>query len=218
VDQREKFGQGKLKTDSHLLSDLANKPDNVGAHDITTSTQKLVNRLRGAGRRGRKRKNKTKGPKRKYKKAKIGAPVKRDFFPNSYLSRHIPVGERVATTWLPLLMKQKWPLLMQFDIFEPKLLHASVQKNVDVTYIPIATIDGSDPEFTIPADSDSYVDPDIHIFVSGQLLSVDGKALDSTDHTSVSNNLLHSLFSHCSVTLNVTPITQSTQNYGYRAM
>jgi hypothetical protein len=88
---------------------LANKPANVSAHDvITASAQNLVKKLRGAGRRGRKCKNKTEGLKNM--RVKISAPIKRDFFTNSYQSTHIPVGERIATTWLPLLVKQKWPL------------------------------------------------------------------------------------------------------------
>jgi hypothetical protein len=87
---------------------------------------------------------------------------------------------------------------------------------IEVTYKPIATIDRSDLEFTIPAYSDFYIDPDIHIFVSGQLLSADIRPSDSTAHTAVTNNLLHLLFIHRSVTMNGTPITQSTQNYSYR--
>jgi hypothetical protein len=75
------LGKETLKTGSQLLSDLANKPDKVSAHDIiTASAQNLVKRLRGAGRRGRKRKNKTEGPNRKYKKTKIRATIKRHFF------------------------------------------------------------------------------------------------------------------------------------------
>jgi hypothetical protein len=83
-----------------------------------------------------------------------------------------------------------------------------VQEIVETTYKPIATIDQSDLEFTIPAETDFYVDPNIHIFVSGQLVSADGKVLDSTDHTSVSKNLLLSLFSQWSVTLNGTHNTK----------
>jgi hypothetical protein len=96
----------------------------------------------------------------------------------------------------------------EFDIFAPKLMQASVQEIIETTYKPIATLDQSDLEFTIPAETDFYVDPNNHIFVSGQLVSADGKTLDTTDHASVSNNLLPSLFSQCSVTLNGTPITQ----------
>jgi hypothetical protein len=117
-----------------------------------------------------------------------------------------------------MLLKQTWPLNAKFDIFAPKFVQAGVQEIVEVTHIPIATMDQSDLEFTVPADSEFCIDSDIYIFVSGQVVSTDGKALDSTDHTSVTNNFLHSLFSQCSVTLNGTPITQSTQNYGYHSM
>jgi hypothetical protein len=56
---------------------------------------------------------------------------------------------------------------MQFDIFETKVVQAGVLEIVDVTYKPIAAIDESDLEFTTPADSEFYIDPDKHIFVSG---------------------------------------------------
>jgi hypothetical protein len=102
----------------------------------------------------------------------------------------------------------------EFDIFWPKVVQAGLQEIIEVTYKPIATIDQSDLEFTIPADIDFYIDPDTHIFVSGvsgQLLSAVGKLLDATDHTAVSNNLLHSLFSQCSATLNGTSYTGYTK-------
>ena len=45
----------------------------------------------------------------------------------------------------------------------------------------------------------------------------DGTDLDETDYTAGINNLLHSLFNQCSITLNGTQITQSTEHYSYRA-
>jgi hypothetical protein len=68
--------------------------------------------------------------------------------------------------------------------FATKVLQAGVQEIVDDTYKPIATIYQSDLKFAIPSDSNFYINPDIQIFVSGQLVSTDGKGLDSTDHTS----------------------------------
>jgi hypothetical protein len=71
------LGEETLRTGSQILSDLVNKQANVSTQNvITTSTQNLVKRLRGSGRRGCKRKTKTEGPKRKHKKAKIGGPIK----------------------------------------------------------------------------------------------------------------------------------------------
>jgi len=40
--------------------------------------------------------------------------------------------------------------------------------------------------------------------------------VDVSDHTGVTNNLLHSLFSQCTVVLNGTTITQSSEHYNYR--
>jgi hypothetical protein len=43
----------------------------------------------------------------------------------------------------------------------------AVPETIEVTYKPLATIDQTDLEFNIPADNDTYVDPNIHLFVSG---------------------------------------------------
>jgi hypothetical protein len=81
----------------------------------------------------------------------------------------------------------------EFDIFAPITVQVGVQEIVEVTYKPIATIDQSYLEFSIPADSDIFIDPDIHIFVCGHLVSPGGKALASTDHMSVSIFCIRSL-------------------------
>jgi hypothetical protein len=104
-----------------------------------------------------------------------------------------------------------------FDFFAPNPVQEAVLETVETTYNPIATIDESDLEFHIPAHSDFYIDPNIHIYLSGQLLASDGKALDANEHTAVTNNFLHSTFSKCSVSLNGTVMTQSTQHYNYRS-
>jgi hypothetical protein len=68
----------------------------------------------------------------------------------------------------------------ELDIFGPKVVQASVQEIIEVAYKAMATIDQSDLEFTIPANRDFYIDHNIHIFLSGQLLSADGKPLNLT--------------------------------------
>ena len=45
----------------------------------------------------------------------------------------------------------------------------------------------------------------------------DGTDLTETDYVAGINNLLHSLFSQCTITLNATQITQASVNYNYRA-
>jgi hypothetical protein len=93
----------------------------------------------------------------------------------------------------------------------------AVQETIEVTYKPIATINQTDLEFNIPADNDTYVDTNIHLFVSGKLTTADDKNLNAEDFTAVTNNFLNSLFSQCEIYLNGVPITQSTQYYNYRS-
>jgi hypothetical protein len=67
----KRLSKETLKTGIQLLSDLADKPDNVSAHDvITASAQNLVKRLRGAGKWSRKRKNRTEGLRKNTRKPK----------------------------------------------------------------------------------------------------------------------------------------------------
>ena len=55
------------------------------------------------------------------------------------------------------------------------------------------------------------------LYVRAKLTSVDGKDLDSTDFTATANNLLHSLFTQFSITLNGTTITTTSDLYQYRS-
>ena len=86
----------------------------------------------------------------------------------------------------------------EFDIFARKPAQESILETLDV-YKPIASVDQSDLEFLIPADNETYIDPDIKLYVRGKLTKIDGTVLDEKDFTSVTNNFLHSLFSQCSV-------------------
>ena len=105
----------------------------------------------------------------------------------------------------------------QFDIFAHKPVKTSVLETVETIFRTIASVDQSDLEFLIPAENDKYIDLNIRVFVRGKLTATDGKALKETDYTAVTNNFLHSLFSQCSLTLNGTTITQTTDLYQYRS-
>ena len=104
----------------------------------------------------------------------------------------------------------------QFDIFAQKPLQTSVQETIETIYRSIASVDQSDLEFLIPAEHDMYIDLNIKLYVRGKLTTADGKDLDSTDFTATANNLLHSLFTQCSITLNGT-ITPTSDLYQYRS-
>jgi hypothetical protein len=52
----------------------------------------------------------------------------------------------------------------EFDIFAPKPVQHAIQETNVVIYKPIASVNQSDLEFLIPADYDTYVDPDIKLY------------------------------------------------------
>jgi len=101
----------------------------------------------------------------------------------------------------------------EFDIFAHKPIQTSVLETIETVYNTIAPVEHSDLEFLIPSDTDTYIDPDIKLYVRGKLVSGEGKDLDEKDFTAVTNNFLHSLFSQCNITIYSVPITQSGDLY-----
>jgi len=67
-------------------------------------------------------------------------------------------------------------------------------------------------EFLIPADKDNHIHHDIKLYVRGKLVSGSGNNVDVSDHTAVTNDFLHSLFSQRNVDLNGTTITQASEH------
>jgi hypothetical protein len=85
------------------------------------------------------------------------------------------------------------------------------------TYKLIASVDQRDLDFLIPSDRDTYIDINIKLYVRGKLVAGDGKDLKATDHTAIINNMLHSLFSQCFISLKGVAITQARELYHYRS-
>ena len=83
----------------------------------------------------------------------------------------------------------------ELDIFATKPVQTSTLETTETTYKPITSLGQSDLEFMIPADHDTYIDPNIQLYIHGKLTKADGTDLELSDHTCVTNNLLHSLFS-----------------------
>ena len=104
-----------------------------------------------------------------------------------------------------------------FDLFASKPRQDGCVDTTETIYKPIASADQTDIEFLVPADSDTYIDPNIKLFIRGKLVKTDGTDLAETDYVAGVNNLLHSQFSQCTVSLNGTQISQSSENYHYRA-
>jgi len=55
------------------------------------------------------------------------------------------------------------------------------------------------------------------LYTRVKFFSGDGKDLDNTNFTAITNNFLHYLFSQCNVILNGVPITQAGELYQYRS-
>jgi hypothetical protein len=92
-----------------------------------------------------------------------------------------------------------------------------VQETIETIFSPISAVGQSDLDFLIPGENDMYIDLNIRLYVRGKLTTSDGNDLDTTDFTATAKNLLHSLFTQCSITLNGTTITPTSDLYQYRS-
>ena len=102
----------------------------------------------------------------------------------------------------------------EFDIFAQEPVQTSVQETIENIYRPIASVDQSYLEFWIPAEHDTYIYTfEYQTYVRGKLITADGKDLDSIDFIATANNLIHSPFTQCSITLNGTTITHWSDLY-----
>ena len=105
----------------------------------------------------------------------------------------------------------------KFYIFAPKPRKVAVEGTTETIYKPIASIDQLDIEFLIPGDSETYIDLDLKLYTKRKRLKEYNTVLGDTDYTAGINNLLHCLFSRCSIPLNGTQITQAGELHNYRA-
>ena len=164
-------GRETLRTGGKIVTDFAeNKSPKLSSKDIvskhvTESVQNLTGNRRGGGRK------RARGVSSKAKRARV---IKRDimiFFSHSSTCRSL------------------------FDIFMHRPIQTAVHGTVETVYKPLAPVEQNDLEFSIPGDSDTYIDLDIKLYVRGKMFSSSGKDVDVTDTTAVTNNLLHSVWS-----------------------
>jgi len=95
-------------------------------------------------------------------------------------------------------------VVIEFDLFGRKPKQDSCLETTETIYEPIVSVDQTDIEFLIPGDSDTCIDLNLKLFIRGKLIKKDGTDLAETEYTVRINNLLHSLFSQCMISLNVT--------------
>lgn len=117
----------------------------------------------------------------------------------------------------------------ELDIFAVPIIQTSILKCEEISYHPMASLDGASTiEFISYGNGDTYRDlSSIYILIKGHYVQSDGSKFDNTDTTKAENssdkqptmvnNSLHSLFKQVSISLNGTPISQSDNNYNYRA-
>jgi hypothetical protein len=107
------------------------------------------------------------------------------------------------------------------DIFLKRSIQTSVVNSHTVTYKPIAPADNpAQLEFHCSGHSDFYIDLNsVRLLLRIKLVKTDGTDLTGAEPNTVGcvNNLLHSMFSSLSVSLNGKPVSLHETNYHYKA-
>ena len=114
-------------------------------------------------------------------------------------------------------MSEVTSISSEFDIFMQRAIQTIVLWTLQKVYKPLAPVVQNDLEFLIPGDSDTNIDLDLNLFVGGKMTSSSRKDVVLTDTKVVDNNLLHSLFCQYTIMINGVTVTQSQENYNYRA-
>jgi hypothetical protein len=112
-------------------------------------------------------------------------------------------------------------LKSELDIFLRRSIKTSVVKSHTVTYKPIAPADNpAQLEFNCSGHSGYNIDLNsARLLLRIKLVKTDGSDLPTAEPNNVGcvNNLLHSMFSSLSVSLNGKPVTLHETNYHYKA-
>jgi hypothetical protein len=112
-------------------------------------------------------------------------------------------------------------LISGLDIFLKRSIQTSVVNGHTVTYKRIAQADNPvQLEFNCSGHSDYYIDLNsVRILLRIKLVKTDGSDIENTTPITVGcvNNLLHSMFSSISISLNGKPVTLHETNYHYKA-
>lgn len=111
----------------------------------------------------------------------------------------------------------------ELDLFQKKAIQTSILDSQVIGYKPLSTADSSTLEFVIPRSSEHYRDlSSTHLKL---LVKLSGNYKTKTENNVTTvvekaaciNALLHSLFSQIQVFINNTNVTQSGDNYPYKA-
>ena len=107
------------------------------------------------------------------------------------------------------------------DNFLKRIIQTSVVNSRTITYKPIAPADNpAQLEFNCSGHSDYYIDLNsVRLLLRDKLVKTVGSDMESAEPNRVAcvNNLLHSMFSSLSISLNGNIITLHETNYHYKA-
>jgi hypothetical protein len=67
---------------------------------------------------------------------------------------------------------------IDFDTFAPRPVQSSIVETTGSIYKPIASVDESDWDVLIPAEHDTYIDPNLHLYIRGKLTKADRSNMD----------------------------------------
>lgn len=104
----------------------------------------------------------------------------------------------------------------ELDLFAAIPLQRDILRVETVVVNPITTLDSSNIDFVCPGNSETYKDvSNVYLRLVVQLTA---PTVDNTEEkdASVVNNLIHSLFSHCSIYLSNVNVSSNEGNFGYR--
>ena len=64
-----------------------------------------------------------------------------------------------------------------FDIFELRAMQSSIVETIEEPHKPVAGVEQCDVEFSVPATSDLYIDPNMKLVIRGKLARPTGRIL-----------------------------------------
>ena len=172
------------------------------AKHVSDSAKNLIQKLRDMGR------------KRAATLKLRGLPQKEGEGAQEYKKGHLFIGRIIS---YPTMAADVMSASTGFNIFATRPVQTKTIEKIETAYKPIASLDQSDLEFLIPADLETYIDLNIHLFVRSKLTQADGTDLEPTDTNCVANNLLHTLFDQYNISLNGVTITHAADLYYYLA-
>ena len=107
----------------------------------------------------------------------------------------------------------------QLDLFSVPPTQTSLDDGLFTEYRPISILTSTGPiEFTISAENSNYIDfANSFLYVRASVTKHDGTNLEAGSEIAPECNFLHSLWSQIDVYLNGSLVTQSNNNYPYRA-